>query len=218
MLRRLLLIFFAAVGILANAWAHSSEGIPDVHIGDMWKYHSIDGYTNETTLEFSHRIVKLNDKEITIQLRNKNVSATKLQFFTREWNSLDSGGTTFEPYYPEYKFPMSVGAFWNQEYKSSDTHGAMCSSFVRAKVVALEKVTVPAGTFDAYRIEREIEARSAGADANFTTGRIITWYAPAAKKYVRREEVIISHGRERSKKVDELIEYSLQKKSEIPGN
>jgi len=204
--------------ICGSAMADSPVGIPDVHIGDVWKYRSIDGYTNETTLEFFHRIVKLNDKEITIQIQNKNVSAKKLQFFTHEWNPIDIDGTKFDPFYPEYKFPMSVGAAWNQEYKSFDIHGSSYSSFVRAKIVALEKVTVPAGTFDAYRIERDIEAHSANPDANITKGHIITWYAPAVKKYVLMECITFSNGRERSKEVYELLEYSLKEKPAAPSN
>jgi hypothetical protein len=160
----------------------------------------------------------LNDKEIIVQLQNKNSSEKALRFYTREWNSVDVGDTKFDPFYPEYKFPMSVGDAWNQEYKTSDNHGASYSSFVRAKIVALEKVTVPAGTFDAYRIERDIEARSASANANSTKGHITTWYAPAVKKYVRRESVTFAEGRERSKNIDELLEYSFHEKSGVPRN
>jgi hypothetical protein len=215
MLRKLLLFIIVAFGILGTAWADNSVGVPDVHIGDMWKYRSIDGYTDETKLEFSHRIVKLNDKEIIIQIRNKNKSARKLQFLTREWNPTDIDGTKFEPFYPEYKFPMNVGYTWKQEFRSLDTHGSSFSSFVRAKVVALEKVTVPAGTFDTYRIERDIETRSSSADANVITAHIITWYAPVVKKYIRRELTYFSNGRERDKNIDELLEYSLQEKSVV---
>jgi hypothetical protein len=217
MLRRLLVFSILFVlGILGAAWADSSVGIPDVHVGDIWKYRSLDGYTNETKVEYSHRIVKLTDQEITIQIKNKNVKGEKLQFLTREWNPLDTDGTKFEPFYPEYKFPMSVGASWTQEYKTFNISGS--TGFVRAKIVALEKVTVPAGTFDAYRIERDIEVQSTTADANTTKGRIITWYAPSVKKYVRREAMTFSNGRERSKEVNELLEYSLQGKSAAPSN
>lgn len=212
MLRRLLvLLVLGILGISGTAWADSSVGIPDVHVGDIWKYRSLDGYTNETKVEFSHRIVKLTDQEITIQIKNKNVQGEKLQFLTREWNPIDIDGTKFEPFYPEYKFPMSVGASWTQEYKTFNISGS--AGFVKAKVTAQEKVTVPAGTFDAYRIERNIEVQSTTADANTTKGLIITWYAPSVKKYVRREVMTFSNGRERSKGIDELLEYSLKEKS-----
>jgi len=217
MLRKLFLPILVAFGILGTAWADNSVGIPDVHIGDVWKYRNIDGYSNETNLEFSHRVVKLNDKEIVIQLQNKNVSGKRLQYLTREWNVIDSGDVKWEPFNPEYKFPMSVGITWNQEFKFSDDKGSSYSCFVRAKIVALEKVTVPAGTFDAYRIERDIERRSTSADANVTKGRMITWYAPVAKKYVRRESIAFSNGRERDKNIDELLEYSLRENLPAPS-
>ncbi len=208
----LFLILFV-FGMTEAVRADSPVGVPDVHIGDIWKYRSIDGYTDEIKLEFTHRIVKMNDKEIIIQIKNKNISAQKLQFLTREWNPVDIDGTKFEPFYPEYKFPMSVGATWNQEFKSLDNHGSSYSSFVKAKIVALEKVVVPAGTFEAYRIERDIEVRSGNADADTTKAHIITWYAPAVNKFVRRESLTFSNGRERSKEVCELLEYSPREKT-----
>ena len=217
MLTKIFLPMLVALGILGTAWAENSVGIPDVHVGDMWKYRNIDGYSNETNVEFLHRIVKLNDKEIVIQLQNKNVSGKRLEYLTREWNITDSGEVKWEPYNPEYKFPMSVGITWNQEFKWSNNRGASYSSFVRAKIVAFEKVTVPAGTFGAYRIERDIETRSTGADANVVTGRMITWYAPVAKKYVRKESIAFSNGRERDKNIDELLEYSFRENLPTPS-
>ena len=74
-------------------------------------------------------------------------------------------------------------------------------------------MTVPAGTFDAYRIENDIETRDTGADANITKGHIITWYSPTAQKYIRRESTTFSGGRVRSNSIDELVEYSLEDNS-----
>jgi hypothetical protein len=198
--------------LFGTAWAETLVDIPDIHLGDFWKYRTIDGYTNETTLEFSHQVIKLDEREIVIQLRNKNASGRKLHYFTREWNQIDSGDVRWEPFNPEFKFPMSVGLKWNQDFKFSNNHGTINSSFARAKIVAFEKVTVPAGVFDAYRIERDIETHSNNSDANTLKGRIITWYAPAVKKFVRRESITFANGRERNKEVNELVEYSLQKK------
>jgi hypothetical protein len=217
MLRRFFLPILVVFGILGTAWADNSVGIPDVHIGDMWKYRNIDGYSNETNLESSHRIIKLDDKEIVVQIQYKKTSGNRLAYYTREWNLTDQGDVRWEPFNPDYKFPMSVGLTWNQEFKWSNNKGEAFSSFSRIKIVALEKVTVPAGTFDAYRIEREVETRSTGTDANVMKGRIITWYAPAAKKYVRRESTTLSNGRERNKNIDELTEYSLRENLPAPS-
>jgi hypothetical protein len=59
-------------------------------------------------------------------------------------------------------------------------------------------------------MKSDIEARSAGSDASTIAAHIITWYAPAAKRFVRREGQDMAEGRVRHKSVDELVEYSLQ--------
>lgn len=208
------LIFYVLIisGFVSQAWADGPINIPDVHIGDLWKYRIIDGYTNETILEFVHLIVKLDDKEIVIQVQNKQSSGRRLQYFNREWNQLESGEIKWEPYNPENKFPLQVGATWNQEVKASNNRGGSRSIYVKASIVALENVKVPAGNFDAYRIERDVEERSNNSDATVVKSRAVIWYAPAVKKYVRKENTVYSNGRERSKEIIELTEYSLKEK------
>jgi len=151
--------------------------------------------------------VEVNDKEIVVQIRNNKNDKTGLRYFNREWNALDSGDLKYDPYYPEFKFPLTVGTSWNAKYTSSGTDGTAYSGYVKASVAALEKVTVPAGTFDAYRIERELETRSVNANSIVTKSQITTWYAPAVRRFVRRQVIVSRDGRVRSKSEDELIEY-----------
>jgi len=217
MLRKLILALCVIV-VPGIVWADGPANVPDVHVGDLWKYRAIDGYTKETSLEYSHRVVKVTDNEIVVQVQNKGSSGGKLVYYTKEWNSLDSGGVRWEPFNPENKFPLTVGQTWNQDFKWFDNHGTSYSSLSRSKIVAFEKVVVPAGTFDAFKTVRDIETRKNGADADLITGREIIWYAPAAKKYVRQEMITFSNGRERNKTVYELTEYSLQKESAPPAN
>ena len=220
MLRKFFLPILIVFGILGSVWADNSVGIPDVHIGDMWKYKVLDGYSNETTGQFSNRIVKVDDKGIVFQYRNllnKDASKQNLIYATREWNVFDNGNQTWDPFLPEYKFSLSVGKTWSQEYRGSNNEGKTFSGLLKAKVVALEKVTVPAGTVDAYRIELDLESRNTGEDANIYRNHIIIWYAPIVKKYVRRENTTISNGRERSKRIEELFEYSLRENLPAPS-
>lgn len=189
---------------------------PEVHVGDTWKYQSVDGFTKEVGAHFTHRVVEINDREIVIQLRNSNGVKSALRYFNHEWNPIDVGETKYDPYYPEFKFPISTGMTWSEKFTSSTNDGGGNSGYVTAKVPSLEKVTVPAGTFDAYRIERDVEMRAANANATVTKWQITTWYAPAAKKFVRRESVASRDGRVRSHTIDELTEYTLDSKT-IPA-
>jgi hypothetical protein len=210
MMRRLFLIMLLAPLCFGFARAQESVDAPLVHVGDWWKYRTVDGFTNEPSAEFTHRIVELNDREITVQLQVKNVKTTELRYFNRDWNPLDVGKAKFEPYYPGQKFPTKVGDKWRQEYRAISTNGQTNTAFLIGTVVAYEKVTVPAGIFDAYKIETHIDAHSTDESATSSRSVKTIWYAPAVKKYVRSEAVISSDGRVRNKTVDELIEYSLK--------
>ena len=214
MLKKCVLISTLICCVFIGAvWADNQAEAPDVHVGDMWKYREIDAYTNEVNVEFSHRIVKLDSNEIVIQLQNKKSAGKVLKYFTREWNQVASADVTWEPYLPENRFPVKVGDSWNKKFRFSKTNGSSFSSFVKAKVVSFEKVAVPAGTFDAYKVVRDIETRSSDSEATIMRGQIVSWYAPSVKKFVRSESTEFANGRERSKKLIELVEFLLQGES-----
>ena len=208
-LKKLLLTFFCAA-TFGLVWADQPVVAPDVHAGNWWSYQVVDGFTNEPSVEFTYRIVDVNEREITVQLKNKNVKATELRYYNRDWNSLDVGTVKFEPYYPGLKFPMQVGTKWKEQYHTIGTNGKSSTAFMVGGVSALEKVTVPAGVFEAYRIETHIDSHLADESADSTQGQKISWYAPAIKNIVRSEVVVMSGGRVRSKTVTQLVEYSLE--------
>jgi hypothetical protein len=76
-------------------------------------------------------------------------------------------------------------------------------------VSAAEKVTVPAGTFDAYRIDLDQEVRANNESAVVTNTQMTTWYAPAVRRFVRREWTVTRDGRVRSMTAMEVVEYTL---------
>ncbi|MEO8922297.1 MAG: hypothetical protein ABI330_05640, partial [Caldimonas sp.] len=86
-----------------------------------------------------------------------------------------------------------------------------------AKVVAQERITTPAGEFDAYKVELSGFWRNEAEIGHGAIGRQYEtyWYAPAAKRFVRRE--IKSYGVSIAKmysatnysRVDELTKFHL---------
>lgn len=189
--------------------ANAQSPAPDVRVGDNWKFRTLDGFTNETQFESTQRVVEVNDREIAIELRNLNKDKTVLRYFTREWNIVDSDDGKYDPYYPEFKFPLAAGATWTEKYTYLPASGVASSGFVKATVSAQEKVTVPAGTFNAYRIDRDQEVRGNTDTAVVTTTHMTTWYAPAVRRFVRRDWTVTRDGRVRSKTSMELVEYTL---------
>ena len=216
--RRLGTAFHAAlIGLLFAACAQVTFALtsapdvsaPDVHVGDSWKFRTLDGFTDETQFEATHRVVEINDREIVIEVHNLSKDKTAVRYFTREWNAVDTGDGKYDPYYPEFKFPLAADTTWNEKYTWISNAGVASAGYVQAKVSAQEKVTVPAGTFDAYRIDLDHEVRSNNETAAVTHTHMTTWYAPAVLRFVRREWTVTRDGRVRSKTAMELVEYTL---------
>ena len=77
-------------------------------------------------------------------------------------------------------------------------------------MIGYEKITVPAGTFDAYKVNVVIDASGTDEDANIGNTVESYWYAPSVKRYVKQELTFKRDGRVRNKDIYELLEYSLQ--------
>ena len=58
----------AAVAFLCVAEAAGAQSpAPDVHVGDSWKFRTLDGFTNETQFEATQRVVEINGREIVVE-------------------------------------------------------------------------------------------------------------------------------------------------------
>lgn len=79
------------------------------------------------------------------------------------------------------KFPVKVGNYWAEEYISGAVKGRDIAMRAKYSVEAFEDVTVPAGTFKAYRIEvQRVTGRLQESRGSHTY-----WYAPSVKFFVK---------------------------------
>ena len=191
----------------APALAQSQATPPQVRVGDHWRYLVKDGFTGDTLNEFGHQVVSVSEQDITVQLTNKGSRARELRYFDRQWNATDTGGTVFEPHYPEYRFPLVVGDSWREPYRSHTRDGKTYDNFQRVTVEAVERIHTPAGDFDAYRIKVLADIVANDANQSHVQSTITTWYAPTVNKYVRREVLVFSDARVRRHEVTELSAY-----------
>ncbi len=77
-----------------------------------------------------------------------------------------------------------------------------------AKVVAQEKTTTQAGTFDTYRIETSVTQVNSKDATKSSRTTIVDWYAPAINRWVKRTFQARWEGRVRDSTVEALTEYS----------
>jgi len=82
----------------------------------------------------------------------------------------------------ELRFPLAVGRSWRHQFVRTVSQGGAPPNeehvSVEAKVAAYERIRVPAGELDAFRIESVVTSPSLSQKATY-------WYAPAMKTVIR---------------------------------
>ena len=184
---------------------------PDIRVGERWSWQHINGMANEKDFTIIEDVTEVTDSEIHTRIRTKGKSGSAISAYTKEWNPVDVVSARYDPNLKRLAFPLQTGKTWDgtadKMLFSNGKHGKF---LLKGKVGALEKITVPAGTFDAYRIELTLDASGTDEDANIGHTVETNWYAPSIKQYVKTENVFSRDGRVRSKDIFELLEYSLR--------
>ena len=81
------------------------------------------------------------------------------------------------------KYPLKVGDSWTYTHKPNTTGNVRENG--EAKVVAHESITVPAGTFDCYRVDAQSTAAVRAYNAHRKWSR---WYCPEIK-WIAKEQL-----------------------------
>jgi hypothetical protein len=169
---------------------------PEVKVGDVWKYRVTDTYTSLVQGIFAVEVAAVTADRIQTR-RSRAASgpadpgsgAEVLETWDRDWNLLAQGGVEYKPYYPTLRFPLEPGKQWTGAAEWRTGSGIMTHT-VTAQVVGWERITVPAGSFDAVRITRRgdfIEAQSINYYAGNGVVADVIWYAPAIGQIVRKD-------------------------------
>jgi hypothetical protein len=202
----LIYCIFVAVNTFAQDAAR-----PDIHLADRWSWQHTNGLANERDFTQIEDVIEVSESEIRTRVRIKGKPSNGIATYTREWNPIDISSAQYSPYLKDFAFPLEVGKKWDgtadKMLFSNGKHGKF---HLKGEVVAFEKITVPAGTFDAYKINVVLDATGTDEDANIGNTVESFWYAPSVKQCVKREYTFKRDGRVRSKDIYELLEYSLR--------
>ncbi len=190
-----------AAWLLAPAALSLSEARPVMKVGDQWQfavYYAVPSATpNRTWVITAATATGFDGMENDEPL-----------MLTSDLNVLES---------PRHKdsnpkaldFPLEVGKHWH--YVSDwvfKPKGAMGSAAVDVTVLGYEKITVPAGEFDAFKLVAK-EALSGTSPLNSVYAGATTrtyWYAPAARGIVK----LVSHSPYLGPSTVELVTFDLR--------
>jgi hypothetical protein len=136
------------------------------------------------------------------------------------WGSI---GFEFSPYFGAYLNLAQQGTL--KGFPTPDLEPRFGQWYSEAKMIGPETVTVPAGTFRAYKVEvwssrnsTNLDILGSGRGAMGRTGdrmeptrvQYLIWYAPEAKRYVRMERRVTSAANtESDKDLFELVSHKL---------
>jgi hypothetical protein len=165
---------------------------PTVAVGDSWTYQVRDGYTGIERGAERYHVEQLGAGNITVARGGTGVADTQL--YDSQWNWLKRPATNmqsfaYSPAYPAFNFPLAPGKTWQTNLTATDpADGRSFPIQLRAKVAGWERVKVPAGEFDALKVERFVILGYWLLGERGTSQIVETeWYAPAVKQSVRRE-------------------------------
>lgn len=119
--------------------------------------------------------------------------------------------STIDPGNYIVQFPLYVGQTWNENYtfvewtyqEETDawTETSEITVEIEAEVKGIESVTVPAGTFEAYKIEVMYYT--------FKMVKSVIWYSPEVKNSIKGEAYVIEDKIPQLYYEYELVEYQL---------
>lgn len=125
------------------------------------------------------------------------------------WNAI---GPEFSPYFGAYVALAQQGSL--SGFPTPDIDPQWTQWHSKAAVIGQESVSVPAGTFNAFKVEVWSSRRQTGSptQAQIEPVRVhyLIWYAPQIKRYVRMQRIVkTADSSESEKDVFELVAHRL---------
>ena len=180
----------------------------EVQVGDAWVYDSKDAITGLPLSTYTSLVAEVSPSEIVTNAIFKGNNNRALVVFDRDWNRLVTNNQKFNPNDGHgVRWPLAVGKEWRSSYTTSNTQtGANTKVSSLAKVVAQEAVTTPAGTFETFKIDRQLKEYSIADPSRYRDMQVIMWFSPQINHWVRRTSVVKQEKRTISNTSDELVQ------------
>ena len=135
--------------------------------GDIYAYRVLDALTRIEGSKYTLRVTQITDDEVIF---NKGNTVTDLLGNYRKSGSVDWSGSQTVP------VDFSVGKRWSTRFINMKTKAGLDTVVdLDLRIADRETVTVPAGTFNAFRIEAKGWRTGSGVNELWD---LKTWYAP----------------------------------------
>lgn len=180
---------------------------PVLKVGDSWTYRTLDGWNNNEIRRTLYTLAALEGAQSIT--REKDLATEKESTITNNADlqpcrSMQNDTTVVCA--GAYRFPFTAG--YKHSYRKLPTSSGRSYFDADCEGKGMEKVKVPAGEFDAFRIDckgRWTLVFGGNASGNFQQ---TLWYAPAVRNQVRSTfEDRLPNGSPNTKLITELVEH-----------
>ena len=194
-------LLLAGALLCMPAWSSpDTVEAPILKQGDRWTYQAVDGFTGLADGGTEVRVVEVRPDGYLLE-RSLTPGVAQTTDVTLELNARQTiDGVAGDA--GELKFPLVLGRKWKSlalvENPSTRTTSLLD---LEREVVAFEKVKVPAGEFNAYKIVAKgrwtlrLDPMQVGIPGLSGRYEMTVWYAPAAKRIVASETDSYTGGR-----------------------
>jgi hypothetical protein len=189
-------VLAACAAFAIGAAAGPPAPAPAYHVGDRWVYQAKDGFRNPVVWEEVHEVTSVGADGIRVRVTQAgpNVSNARVEQFAapgivRVGALFDAETRRFARPLARYDFPLAPGRTWNQfvaNFNEETNKEGEINRYVR--VGGWEKVTTPAGTFDAIRMTVLMRLDDEEFWRRPTECAYVVWYAPAVRGVVREDK------------------------------
>jgi len=170
---------------------------PTFQAGDRWTYRAADGFRVAVTWDETHEVTSAAPQAITVTVIAKGATVDDRR--TETWSApgvviagavFDNETRRFEPPLLRYQYPLTGGEHWSQRMRDANHDSRPYGGIDRTvRVGGYEKVTTPAGTFDAIRLSVIMRLDDETVWRYPTECVYTIWYAPALGVSVREEKL-----------------------------
>ena len=164
---------------------------PRVRVGDRWRYAVINGFNGSKTSEILAQVRTIAPQVLVELTTDKGVRAGD-ELYSAPWQVIQ------EPFYdivqifdaPLTLLPIGISLGDALVLRSAyrvPGYDERYAWYVRSEPVQWERVRVPAGEFDALRVQRDIFFAHSDRWRITPSRRETLWYAPQVNRWVQRE-------------------------------
>ena len=188
--------------------------VPSFRVGDRWVYRVDQRFRATPDYEETHEVAAIGTDGITVRVasRGGGIAIERVE----RWSApglvlqgalMDVETRRFAKALERFRFPMATGMRWNQWVgQTNETQGTSGPINRYASVQRSERITTPAGTFDALRLSVIMQLDDETPFRFATECSYLVWYAPAVRGVVREERR--AHYREKGSGIDPLVVFS----------